>query len=162
MKPIRSLLLKMVGFVVKFIGALTLLWLAHCLGDYALQTKSVALFKNKSLLICIIHASIWTGVMLAGFATIARFGLFWNTTRGIKTDRLVWQAFLLIGYFLLLSHVVIDYHKIYTCFFPALPDDLSHFNPFTNQLLLVDQTLHGISIIISYFVLGILQKKYSK
>lgn len=144
----------------KFVGALTFLWFVHCLGDYSLQTKSVALYKSKSFLICLIHSSIWTGVMLIGFAFIARLGLFWNTEKGIKADDLKWHAFLIVGYLLLLSHLVIDYGKIYTCFFPGLPDDLSRFNPFTQQLLLIDQALHGISIIFCYFVLGFLQGKY--
>ncbi len=144
----------------KFIGAITFLWFAHCIGDYSLQTKSVALYKSKSLLICLIHSSIWTGIMLMGFGLVARLGLFWNTNRGIKADDLKWHAFLIVGYLLLLSHLIIDYGKIYTCYFPALPDDLSKFNPFTQQLLLIDQALHTISIIICYFILGKLQGKY--
>jgi hypothetical protein len=144
----------------KFLAAFTFLWFAHCIGDYSLQTKSVALYKSKSFLICLIHASVWTGIMLICFALVARFGLFWNTPQGIKTDVLKWHAFLIVGYLLLLSHLVIDYGKIYTCFFPALPDDLSHFNPFTQQLLLIDQTLHSISIIICYFVFGLVQGKH--
>ncbi len=144
---------------LKFIAALTFLWFAHCIGDYALQTKSVALFKSKSFLICLIHASVWTGIMLLGFGFIARLGLFWNMSKEISFDAFKWHIFLIIGYLLLVSHVIIDYYKVYTCFFPALPDDLSRFNPFTQQLLLIDQTLHVLSIIGCYFLFGFLQKK---
>jgi hypothetical protein len=142
--------------VGKFIGAMTFLWFAHCIGDYSLQTKSVALYKSKSLLICFIHASIWTGIMLICFGFIARLGLFLNTRHGIMIDEFRWYVFLIIGYILLFTHLIIDYEKIYTCFFPALPDDLSKFNPFTQQLLMIDQGLHVVSIIICYFLFCLL------
>lgn len=162
MQKIKKSLLRVGCDITRLFGALTFLWFAHCLGDYALQTKSVALFKGKSLLICFIHASIWTGIMLIGFGIVARLGLLLGASCGLKFEQLKWYAFLVIGYILLGSHLVIDYGKIYTCFFSALPEDLSHFNPFTQRLLFVDQVLHLGSILLCYFLLGLMQHLNAK
>lgn len=143
----------------KFFTALSMLWCAHCIGDYSLQTKSIALYKVKSLLICIIHASVWTGIMLFGFFAIARMGLFWNTTQGIQDDEFPWPLLLSVTLILLISHTIIDYGKFYTYFFATHKDVLGSFCEQSQVLLIVDQLLHTLSFIVCYVVIGCTLKK---
>lgn len=134
--------------------ALCILWCAHCIGDYSLQTKSVAIYKHKSLLICIIHASIWTGIVFAGFMAVVKLNLLWNFKRH-HSHIIPWQTLLSILLILLISHVIIDYVKWDAFLFSVSDRDLLSFNPLTQMILIIDQGLHIASLIFCYVFLNV-------
>ena len=147
--------------IEKFFFSMIILIFAHCIGDYAFQTQFLATFK-KFVFICFVHSSIWSGVIMYALISILRFHLLWNYSKDIiftyNLKRLLFWIFI----FLLITHMIIDTAKAtgqFNLFFGKSPTDMD-FN--LGLALWLDQGLHFITMLFSYYIIGKFLPKSAK
>lgn len=137
----------------KIFFSMFILIFAHCLGDYAFQTQFLATFK-KFVFICFVHSAIWSGTVTYALVYILKFHLLWNYSKNIVFTSDLKRLLFWIFIFLLTTHMIIDTAKAtgqFNLFFGKSPTDMD-FN--LGLALWIDQGLHFITMVISYFVIG--------
>ncbi len=137
---------------LKILISFTLLWVAHCIGDYAIQSEFLALNKGKFFFLCFVHSTLWTGCIMAMLYLLAKCNLIWPNSP--RLPYCLKQTFL-VFLFLVITHFAMDSFKAtgqLNVLFNKAQIDLDFL---MREALWIDQIFHFITLIIVYFWLGL-------